>query len=83
MTSAIKVGLHYETYDPIAKQRQVWKAADEAGFDQIWNSDHLAKRYRAIGFTEFIIAIGNDGKDALEEIEQLHKEALPAFRALA
>ena len=23
MTSAIKVGLHYETYDPIAKQRQV------------------------------------------------------------
>jgi F420-dependent oxidoreductase-like protein len=43
LTSAIKVGLHYETYDPIAKQRQVWKAADEAGFDQIWNSDHLAK----------------------------------------
>ena len=43
MTSAIKVGLHYETYDPIAKQRQVWKTADEAGFDQIWNSDHLAK----------------------------------------
>ena len=34
MTAVIKVGLHYETYDPIATQRQVWKAADEAGFDQ-------------------------------------------------
>jgi hypothetical protein len=43
----------------------------------------LAERYRKIGFTEFIIAIGNDGQDALKEIEQLHKEALPAFRALA
>ena len=43
----------------------------------------LAERYRKIGFTEFVIAIGNDGKDALKEIEQLHKEALPAFRALA
>ena len=32
---------------------------------------------------EFVIAIGNDGKDALKEIDQLHKEALPAFRALA
>ena len=41
--STIKVGIHYETYDPIAKQRQVWRAVEDAGFDQIWNSDHLAK----------------------------------------
>ena len=39
----VAVGIHYETFDPIAKQRQVWKAADDAGFDQLWNSDHLAK----------------------------------------
>jgi hypothetical protein len=43
----------------------------------------LAERYRAIGFTEFIIAIGNDGKDALREVEELHTAALPALRALA
>jgi len=39
----ITVGIHYETFDPIAKQRQVWRAVDEAGFDQLWNSDHLSK----------------------------------------
>jgi F420-dependent oxidoreductase-like protein len=43
VTAPIRVGIHYETYDPIAKQRQVWRAIDEAGFDQLWNSDHLAK----------------------------------------
>jgi len=51
-----------------------------------WNKDQglaLAERYRAIGFTEFIIAIGNDGHDALEEIELLQREALPALRKLA
>jgi F420-dependent oxidoreductase-like protein len=41
--STVKVGIHYETYDPIDKQRKVWRAVDEAGFDQIWNSDHLSK----------------------------------------
>src|SRR2546428_2914308 len=39
----ITVGIHYETFDPIQKQRQVWRAVDEAGFDQIWNADHLSK----------------------------------------
>jgi F420-dependent oxidoreductase-like protein len=43
VTVPIRVGIHYETYDPIAKQRQVWRAIDEAGFDHLWNSDHLAK----------------------------------------
>jgi F420-dependent oxidoreductase-like protein len=41
--STIKVGIHYETYDPIDTQRKVWRAVEDAGFDQIWNSDHLAK----------------------------------------
>jgi F420-dependent oxidoreductase-like protein len=41
--STVKVGIHYETFDPIDKQRKVWRAVDEAGFDQIWNSDHLSK----------------------------------------
>jgi F420-dependent oxidoreductase-like protein len=41
--STIKVGIHYETYDPIDKQRKVWRAVEDAGFDQIWNSDHLSK----------------------------------------
>ena len=43
----------------------------------------LAKRYREIGFTEFVIAIGNDGADALREVDDLHREALPKLRALA
>lgn len=41
--STVRVGIHYETFDPIEKQRKVWRAVEEAGFDQIWNSDHLAK----------------------------------------
>ena len=41
--STVKVGIHYETNDPIDKQRKVWRAVDESGFDQIWNSDHLSK----------------------------------------
>ena len=40
--STITVGIHYETYDPVEKQRRVWRAVDESGFDQIWNSDHLS-----------------------------------------
>lgn len=43
MTSRIKVGLQYETHDPIETQREVWRIADEVGFDQIWNSDHLTR----------------------------------------
>ncbi|MGH2490544.1 MAG: TIGR03560 family F420-dependent LLM class oxidoreductase [Candidatus Limnocylindria bacterium] len=43
MTSRIRVGLQYETYDPIETQRDVWRLADETGFDQIWNSDHLTR----------------------------------------
>ena len=41
--STIKVGIHYETYDPVDTQEKVWRAVDEAGFDQIWNSDHLSR----------------------------------------
>jgi F420-dependent oxidoreductase-like protein len=43
LTSGIRVGLQYETYDPIATQRDVWRSADDLGFDQIWNSDHLTR----------------------------------------
>jgi F420-dependent oxidoreductase-like protein len=43
LTSGIRVGLQYETYDPIATQRDVWRTADDLGFDQIWNSDHLTR----------------------------------------
>lgn len=39
----LRVGLQYETNDPIDVQRAVWRIADEAGFDQIWNSDHLVR----------------------------------------
>ena len=51
-----------------------------------WNGGEgleLAKRYRDIGFTEFIIAIGNDGADALREVDLLEREMLPKLRALA
>ena len=41
--STIKVGIHYETFDAIDKQLKVWRAVDDAGFDQIWNSDHLSR----------------------------------------
>ena len=41
--STVKVGIHYETYDPVDTQQKVWRAVDEAGFDQIWNSDHLSR----------------------------------------
>ena len=41
--STIKVGIHYETYDPVDIQLKVWHAVDDAGFDQIWNSDHLSR----------------------------------------
>jgi probable F420-dependent oxidoreductase len=36
----IQVGIQYETFDPIGVERDVWKAADEAGFDNLWTSDH-------------------------------------------
>jgi F420-dependent oxidoreductase-like protein len=41
LTSGIRVGIHYGTDDPVEVQRAVWRAADEAGFDAIWNADHL------------------------------------------
>lgn len=37
----IRVGIHYGTDDAVEVQRAVWKLADEAGFDTIWNQDHL------------------------------------------
>jgi F420-dependent oxidoreductase-like protein len=43
VSGPIRVGIHYETWDPLPTQRAVWKAADAAGFDSIWNSDHLAR----------------------------------------
>lgn len=43
----------------------------------------LAKRYRDVGFTEFVIAIGNDGADALRDVDELQRDALPKLRALA
>ena len=43
----------------------------------------LAERYRKIGFTEFVIAIGNDGADARRELDELERDALPRLRALA
>jgi F420-dependent oxidoreductase-like protein len=39
----VRVGLQYETWDPLPVQRAVWKAADAAGFDQIWCADHLVR----------------------------------------
>ena len=38
----LTVGIQYDTQDPVPTQREVWRAADEAGFDQLWTSDHLA-----------------------------------------
>src|SRR5262245_18680906 len=49
VTSALRVGLQYETWDPLPVQRAVWKAADAAGFDQIWNADHLTRLPRTGG----------------------------------
>src|SRR5262249_44633921 len=42
----------------------------------------LAKRYREIGFTEFVIAVGEDGADAEREVDLLQRQALPQLRAL-
>ena len=38
----IRIGLKaYQQVHPIATQREVWLAAEEAGFDHIWPYDHL------------------------------------------
>jgi alkanesulfonate monooxygenase SsuD/methylene tetrahydromethanopterin reductase-like flavin-dependent oxidoreductase (luciferase family) len=38
----IRVGLFLGArVDAIAKQRQVWQLADDAGFDHLWHDDHL------------------------------------------
>jgi F420-dependent oxidoreductase-like protein len=49
MATAVRVGLQYETWDPLPIQRAVWKTADAAGFDQIWNADHLVRLPRMGG----------------------------------
>jgi F420-dependent oxidoreductase-like protein len=49
MAAAIRVGLQYETWDPLPIQRAVWRTADAAGFDQIWNADHLVRLPRMGG----------------------------------
>jgi F420-dependent oxidoreductase-like protein len=43
MSLPIRVGIQYESDDPIHVQREVWQAADEAGIDQLWTSDHLRR----------------------------------------
>jgi F420-dependent oxidoreductase-like protein len=43
MSFPIRVGIQYETDDPVHIQREVWQAADEAGVDQLWTSDHLRR----------------------------------------
>jgi alkanesulfonate monooxygenase SsuD/methylene tetrahydromethanopterin reductase-like flavin-dependent oxidoreductase (luciferase family) len=51
-----------------------------------WNDGKgldLAKQYRELGFTEFVVAIGNDGADAEREVDMLEREMLPKLRALA
>jgi F420-dependent oxidoreductase-like protein len=49
MAAAARVGLQYETWDPLPIQRAVWRTADAAGFDQIWNADHLVRLPRMGG----------------------------------
>jgi alkanesulfonate monooxygenase SsuD/methylene tetrahydromethanopterin reductase-like flavin-dependent oxidoreductase (luciferase family) len=63
--------------DPRTLRRSV-----NIGWPDLGTGLALAERYRAIGFTEFIIAIGNDGADALRDVDRLAREALPALRAL-
>jgi F420-dependent oxidoreductase-like protein len=51
MTHPIRIGLKLWTQDfTIQTHRDVWRIADEAGFDHVWNFDHLA-------------AIGDGGPD--------------------
>lgn len=38
----MRVGLKLSQNAPIEEYRTVWRIADEAGFDSLWNMDHLA-----------------------------------------
>lgn len=38
----MKVGIKLSQNAPIHEYRAVWRIADEAGFDSLWNMDHLA-----------------------------------------
>jgi alkanesulfonate monooxygenase SsuD/methylene tetrahydromethanopterin reductase-like flavin-dependent oxidoreductase (luciferase family) len=52
MTHPLRFGLKLWTQDyPIQTHRDVWRIADEGGFDHVWNFDHLAAiDYPAAGF---------------------------------
>jgi F420-dependent oxidoreductase-like protein len=38
----VKIGIKLSQNAPIHEYRGVWRIADEAGFDSLWNMDHLA-----------------------------------------
>ncbi|TDD67657.1 LLM class F420-dependent oxidoreductase [Jiangella aurantiaca] len=42
MTGAVRYGLKLSQQAPIDEYRAVWRIADEAGFDHVWNMDHFA-----------------------------------------
>jgi F420-dependent oxidoreductase-like protein len=39
----IRVGIQCETVYPVATLQAVWRAVEDAGFDQLWSSDHLQR----------------------------------------
>lgn len=42
MTGAVRYGLKLSQHAPIDEYRAVWRVADDAGFDHVWNMDHFA-----------------------------------------
>lgn len=42
MTDGVRYGLKLSQRAPIDEFRAVWRIADEAGFDHVWNMDHFA-----------------------------------------
>lgn len=42
LTGAVRYGLKLSQQAPIDEYRAVWRIADDAGFDHVWNMDHFA-----------------------------------------